>query len=177
MTTQEFCNTFNVWIGFDRSGYGQIFPKKPKLIEKDNFFLCSDDAKLLSCLVEDFHEWSSQRKTILFSPNEEVEVKDKKKEKEVMECNDFKKDDAFVGNVVVNEVFIMPDPVNDGEKYIITCRDEAGHDLIWTTKAKNIPNKGDKKLLKAKIVGNCPSHEFGVPAFAITNCSFLKAKK
>ena len=94
-----------------------------------------------------------------------------------MECNDFKKDDMFAANVVVREVFTMPDPINDGEKYIITCRDDNGHDLIWTTKAKNIPNEGEKKFLKAKITGNVASTEFEVPAFGITNCSFLKEKK
>lgn len=175
MTVQELCDTFNVWIGFDQSGYGQIFASKPKLIEKDNFFLCSDDAKLLPCMAEDYHEWSDKRRTVLFSPGGSPELKDK--ERKIMECNDFKKDDAFAANVVVREVFTMPDPINDGEKYIITCRDDNGHDLIWTTKAKNIPNEGDKKFLKAKITGNVASIEFGVPAFGITNCSFLKEKK
>lgn len=175
MTCQEFANLFNVYVGFDQSGYGQIFATKPKLIERDNFFLCSDDAKLLPCMVDDYKTWSDKRRTILFSPNEKMEIKDKGKT--VMECNDYKKDDAFAGNVLVREVFTMPDPINDGEKYIITCRDDAGHDLIWTTKAKNIPNQNDRKFLKAKIVGNTASTEYGVPAFAITNCSFLKEKK
>ena len=175
ITCQEFADMFNVWIGFDQSGYGQMFAKKPKFIERDNFFLARDDAKLLPCLVSDYSEWSNKRRMILFSPGEKPEISDKVKT--VMECSDFKKDDMFAANVVVREVFTMPDPINDGEKYIITCRDEGGHDLIWTTKAKNIPNEGEKKFLKAKITGNVASTEFGVPAFGITNCSFLKEKK
>lgn len=179
MKIQEFCNLFGVYIGFDRSGYGQVFATKPKLIEKDDFFLCSDDAKLLPCLVEDYYEWSSKRRTILFSPGGSLEVKEeaKKEEKTVMECVDYKKDDSFMGNVTVTEVFTMPDPINDGEKFIITCRDDNGHDLIWTTKAKNIPVQGDRKFLKAKITGNVASVELDVPAFGITNCSFLKEKR
>lgn len=175
LTCQEFCNSFNVWIGFDQTGYGQIFGKKPKLIERDNFFLCSEDAKLLPCLVTDYYEWSKKRRTILFSPNEEPEIKDDGKT--IMECTDFKKDDTFIGNIIVKEVFTMPDPINDGEKYIITCRDDNGHDFVWTTKAKNIPNQNDRKCLRAKIIGNCASTEFGIPAFAVTNCSFLKERK
>lgn len=175
LTCQEFCNEFNVWIGFDQSGYGQVFSTKPKLIERDNFFLSPDDAKLLPCLVTDYTEWSSKRRTILFSPGQTVEMKDQGKT--IMECNDFKKGDSFTGNVVVREIFTMPDPINDGEKYIVTCRDDSLHDLIWTTKSKNIPNKGERKFLKAKIAKNCPSTEFNIPAFEITNCSFLKEKK
>lgn len=175
MTVQEICDTFNVWIGFDQSGYGQIFAEKPKLIERDNFFLCSDDAKLLPCMAEDYHEWSDKRRTVLFSPGSSPEMKDQGKK--IMECNDFKKDDAFAANVLVREVFTMPDPINDGEKFIITCRDDKGHDLIWTTKAKTIPNQGERKFLKAKIVGNTASVEFGIPAFAITNCTFIREKK
>lgn len=174
---QEFCNEFNVWIGFDQSGYGQVFAKKPKFIERDNFFLAIDDAKLLPCLVNDYSEWSNKRRMVLFSPGGESGPEVSKKVKTVMECNDFKKGDLFAANVVVREVFTMPDPVNDGEKYTVTCRDDNGHDLIWTTKAKTIPNQGEKKFLKAKIVGNCASVEFDVPAFEITNCSFLKEKK
>jgi hypothetical protein len=175
VTCQEFADTFNVYIGFDQSGYGQIFAEKPKLIERDIFFLSKDDAKLLSCLVDDFYEWSNKRRTVLFSPGTKPEMKDQGKI--IMECNDFKKDDAFAANVLVREVFTMPDPINDGEKYIVTCRDDAGHDLIWTTKAKTIPNQNDRKFLKAKIVGNTASTEYGVPAFAITNCSFTREKK
>ena len=175
MTCQEFADTFKVYIGFDQSGYGQIFAEKPKLIERDNFFLSRDDAKLLPCLVDDFHEWSNKRRTILFSPGIKPEMKDQGKV--IMECNDFKKDDAFSANVLVREVFTMPDPINEGEKYIITCRDDNGHDLIWTTKAKTIPSQNERKHLKAKIVGNTASVEYGVPAFAITNCSFTREKK
>ena len=174
---QEFCNEFNVWIGFDQSGYGQIFSSKPKLIERDNFFLARDDAKLLPCLVNDYNEWSKKRRVILFSPGSEENPFISEKEKVKMECADFKKGDAFAGNVIVREVFTMPDTVNDGEKFVITCRDNNGHDLIWNTKAKNIPIQGDKKFLKAKIVGNTASAEYGIPAFEITNCSFLKEKK
>lgn len=177
MNCQEFCNMFNVWIGFDQSGYGQMFAKKPKLIEKDNFFLAMDDAKLLPCLVDDYTEWSSKRRMILFSPGENNKPFISEKGKTTMECTDFKKGDMFAGNVSVREVFTMPDPINEGEKYIITCRDDDGHDLIWNTKAKNIPNQGDRKFLKAKITGNTASTEFGVPAFEITNCNFLKEKK
>ena len=177
MNCQEFCNMFNVWIGFDQSGYGQMFAKKPKLIEKDNFFLAMDDAKLLPCLVDDYTEWSNKRRMILFSPGENNKPFISEKGKTTMECADFKKGDMFAGNVSVREVFTMPDPINEGEKYIITCRDDDGHDLIWNTKAKNIPNQGDRKFLKAKITGNTASTEFGVPAFEITNCNFLKEKK
>lgn len=175
MTCQQFCDMFNVYIGFDQSGYGQIFAKKPKLIERDNFFLAADDAKLLSCLVDDYTEWSNKRRMVLFSPGQSVEMKEQGNV--IMECGDFKKGDMFAGNINVKEVFTMPDAINDGEKYIITCRDDNGHDLIWKTKAKNIPNQNDRKFLKAKIIGNCPSTEFGVPAFEITSCNFLKEKK
>lgn len=175
LTCQEFCDNFNVWIGFDQSGYGQVFSQKPKLIERDNFFLSPDDAKLLPCLVTDYDEWSSKRRTVLFSPGQTMEIKDQGKT--AMECNDFKKGDPFAANVTVKEIFTMPDPINGDEKYIVTCRDEAGHDLIWKTRSKSIPAQGDKKFLKAKIVGNCASTEFNVPAFEVTNCSFLKEKK
>ena len=175
MNCQEFCDYFNVFIGFDQSGYGQIFSEKPKLIEKDNFFLCKDDAKLLPCLVSDFAEWSNRRRTVLFSPGQKMETKDKGKV--IMECSDFKKGDIFTGNVLVREVFTMPDPINDGEKFIITCRDDNGHDLVWATKAKNIPNQNDRKFLKAKVVGNCASVEYGIPAFEITSCTFTREKK
>lgn len=175
MKCQELADFFHVWVGFDQSGYGQIFASKPRLIERDNFFLSSDDAKLLPCMVEDYYEWSNRRRTVLFSPGQAPEIKDQGKV--VMECNDFKKDDTFTGNVLVREVFVMPDPINDGEKYIITCRDDNGHDLIWTTKAKNIPVQGERKSLKAKITGNIASSEYGVPAFSITNCTFTREKK
>ena len=176
MKCQEFCDMFQVWIGFDQSGYGQIFSEKPKLIEKDNFFLAKNDAKLLPCLVEDYYEFSNKRRTIILSPGgEKPETKDQGKT--VMECGDYKKDDMFMGNVVVKEVFTMPDPINDGEKYIVTSRDDNGHDFIWTTKSKNIPNENDRKYLKAKIVGNCASYEYGIPAFSVTNCTFVKEKK
>ena len=172
---QEFCDFFNVYIGFDQSGYGQVFGSKPKLIERDNFFLSSDDAKLLPCLVNDYKEWSDKRRTILFSPGQSVEMKDEGKT--VMECADFKKDDVFTGNVTIKEVFTMPDPINEGEKYIITCRDDNGHDFVWTTKAKNIPNEGERKYMRCKVVGNCASTEYGIPAFAVTSCNFIKEKK
>jgi len=177
MNCQEFCNLFNVYIGFDQSGYGQIFEKKPKLIERDNFFLAMNDAKLLPCLVDDYREWSNKRRMVLFSPGEESKPFISEKGKEIMECSDYKKGDMFAGNIKVIEVFTMPDPINDGEKYIITCRDDNNHDLIWKTKAKSIPNQNDRKFLKAKIVGNTASTEYGIPAFEITNCSFLKEKK
>ena len=167
---------FNVYIGFDQSGYGQMFAKKPKFIERDNFFLSMNDAKLLPCLVEDYTEWSNKRRMVLFSPGQTT-VEMKGESKSVMECSDFKKDDIFAGNIIVKEVFTMPDPINDGEKFIITCRDDEGHDFVWTTKSKNFPAQNERKYMRAKILGNCASYEFGIPAFAVTSCNFIKEKK
>lgn len=165
---QEFCDEFNVWISFDQSGYGQVYSKKPKFIERDNFFLSIDDAKLLPCLVNDYYEWSNKRKVILFSPNEKVEINDKLGT--IIPCDDYKKDDTLNVNVVIKSV------ISDDNKNVVVCSD-GSHDFVWNTKAKNLPNINEKRFLRAKVTGSYASVDLSLPAFEVTGCSFLREKK
>lgn len=169
LSCQEFCDNFNVFIGFDQSGYGQIFATKPKFIERDNFFLSSDDSKLLPCLVNDYFLWSNKRKVILFSPGEKAPDINNKLGA-IMACDDFKKDDQYIGNVTITDI------ISDGAKSTVVCTD-GSHDFVWSTKSKALPLVQEKKFLKAKITGNCVSVNVDIPAFEVTGCSFLKEKK
>lgn len=166
---QEFCNEFNVWIGFDQSGYGQVFGKKPTFIERDSFFLSADDAKLLPCLVNDYYNWSKKRRVILFSPGEQSpEINEEIGG--IIECNAYKKGDAINSNVIIKNV------IPSDTKTTIICSN-GDYDFIWNTKSKTLPNINDRKFLRAKIVENCASVDMDIPAFEVTSCTLLREKK
>jgi len=189
MTCQEFCKTFDVYITFSKSGYGQIFGKgshPPNYLENMDFWVPTNggDTGLLPSLVEDYQEFSSKCQAVLISP-EGSKSKSIKKEKTkdgkipIMECNDFKPDDTVETNVDVVRVSGWPDTAHlklDEYIYRITMYD-GKHHFMYQTKSKDHPEEGDKVLLKAKIKKQTDQIDHEIPMFEVASVKILKAKK
>lgn len=177
MTAIEFAKQFNVWIAGDRSGYIKVCLQKPKQMEKEDFWLTAkEESTYLENYSEDYRDLKRRRCMFLISPDG-TDTYEKRGETENMVCNDFSKGDEVVTNVTIIEVFTTPDVINDGEKHMITMRDDNNHDFMYTTKSASIPSKGERKLLKCKIVEGAASIEYGVPAFNVQSVKLLQPKK
>lgn len=177
MTSKEFAKQFNVWIAGDRSGYIKVCMQKPKQMDKEDFWLTAkEEGTFLENYADDYSDLKKRRCMFLIGPDGS-DTYNRKSGDENMVCTDFSKGDEIAVNVTVVEVFNTPDVINDGEKHMITMRDDSNHDFMYTTKSANIPSKGDKKLLKCKIVGGTNSIEYGVPAFEVQSVKLLQQKK
>lgn len=177
MTCVEFAKTFNVYITFDSSGYGQMFEKTPKLIKGMDFFICNgNDAKLLPSLVEDYYEYSRCRKVIIISPEttqEDINKTISEGKKEM--SNDLKKDDVVESNVEIVYSGTWPTPSGTEIHHIIAY--DGSHHFVWDTRSTTPPQVGDKKFLKAVIKGTTDQTDYDIPAYSVNGVKLLLPKK
>lgn len=86
-------------------------------------------------------------------------------------------DNDLVGkNITIIDVALWPDPINDSEYHHIIAYDGETH-FVWNSRAKSVPDIGDKFFLRAIIKSKTDQTEFEIPAYLVRSVSLLKYKE
>lgn len=178
MKCKEFTKTFNCYITFTKSGFGQIFGlgnHLPVYMPKLDFWVptTGEDTALIKFLVEDFDDWKNKNKALIIFPSGEVKVGSD----EEMTTGDYVVGDSLI-NVKVKVSKIIPSKTEAGTSYIMLV-DEKNDTFIQKTKSTKLPDKGSEKLLSGVIKENFSEEINGIPsdAMLLSNVKLLQKKK